>query len=301
MAFATNAKNITGCGASGVCPSQEKRDLPIAMFDSGVGGLTVFKALADRLPGEDLLYLGDTARLPYGTKGLDTIIRYTMLAAHKLVDRGAKMLVVACNTATAAALPSLRQHLAPLPVMGVIEPGARAAARASKNGQIVVIGTESTIGGGAYQEAIARIRPEARVIGRACTLFVPLAEEGWLEGDVAEGIASRYLGDIFTAGADQESALAEAPDTLLLGCTHFPLLKSALQNVVGNNVHIVDSAATTAEAVEQELTRLGLLHGQGHMGQWQLMTTDNRERFVRTGSLFLRQQLTCKDVELVDL
>lgn len=301
MAFATNPEKFTENIVSGTTSSQEKRGLPIAMFDSGVGGLTVFKALASRLPDEDLLYLGDTARLPYGTKGRETIIRYTMLAAHKLVDRGAKMLVVACNTATAAALPSLRQHLAPLPVMGVIEPGARAAARATQNGQIVVIGTESTIGGGAYQEAIARIRPEARVIGRACTLFVPLAEEGWLEGDVAEGIAKRYLGDIFRSKTDQENAQAERPDTLLLGCTHFPLLKSALQNVVGSHVHIVDSAATTAEAVEKELTNLGLLRGQGHSGQWKLMTTDNRERFVRTGSLFLRQQLTCADVELVDL
>ena len=172
--------------------------LPVALFDSGVGGLTVLKALADRLPGEDLLYLGDTARLPYGTKGRETITRYTLLAARKLVDRGAKMLVVACNTATAAALPALREHFAPLPVVGVVEPGARAAARTSRNGEIVVIATEATITGGAYQQAITRIRPEAHVRGRACTLFVPMAEEGWMDGPLVEGIARRYLEDMFT-------------------------------------------------------------------------------------------------------
>ena len=152
--------------------------LPIGLFDSGMGGLTVFKALADRLPHEDLLYLGDTARLPYGTKGRDTIIRYTLKAAQKLVDMGVKMLVIACNTATSAALEAVREQFAPLPVMGVVAPGAQAAAQASVNGHIVVVATEATIAGGAYQQAIARIRPEAVVTGRACTLFVPLAEEG---------------------------------------------------------------------------------------------------------------------------
>ena len=171
--------------------------LPIGLFDSGMGGLTVFKALAECLPGEDLLYLGDTARLPYGTKGRDTITRYTLKAAQKLVDLGVKMLVIACNTATSAALSAVREQFAPLPVMGVVDPGAQAAAAASANGHIVVVATEATISGGAYQKAIARIRPDAVVTGRACTLFVPLAEEGWMNGPIVEGVARRYLADIF--------------------------------------------------------------------------------------------------------
>ena len=258
--------------------------LPVALFDSGVGGLTVLKALAARLPAEDLLYLGDTARLPYGTKGRDTIIRYTLRAAQKLVDNGAKMLVVACNTATAAALPALREHFAPLPVLGVVEPGAQAAARTSRNGEIVVIATEATI------------RPEAHVQGRACTLFVPMAEEGWMDGPLVEGIARRYLEDLFTP-----AVTAPRPDTLLLGCTHFPLLQAALQNVVGPQVRIVDSAATTAESVGEELARLGLLRADGPTGVRRFMTTDNRNRFARTGSLFLGSPLKSSDVEIVDL
>ena len=163
--------------------------LPIGIFDSGMGGLTVLKAISGRLPGENLLYLGDTARLPYGTKSRDTIIRYTLKAAGRLVDEGVKMLVVACNTATCAALPELREHFAPLPVLGVVRPGAEAAVAASRNKRIVVIATEATIAGGAYQQAIASLCPEARVQGRACTLFVPLAEEGWMDGPIVEGIA----------------------------------------------------------------------------------------------------------------
>ena len=194
--------------------------LPVGLFDSGMGGLTVLKALNARLPHEDLVYLGDTARLPYGTKGRDTIIRYTLKAARTLVDMGVKMLVVACNTATATALPTLREALAPLPVLGVVEPGAEAAVQASHNGHIVVIATEATIAGGAYQRAIARLRPQAVVTGRACTLFVPLAEEGWMEGPVVEGVARRYLSDLFPAPTAAPAALPAAtsadlaPDTL---------------------------------------------------------------------------------------
>ena len=226
--------------------------LPIGLFDSGMGGLTVFKALAECLPGEDLLYLGDTARLPYGTKGRDTITRYTLKAAQKLVDLGVKMLVIACNTATSAALSAVREQFAPLPVMGVVDPGAQAAAAASANGHIVVVATEATISGGAYQKAIARIRPDAVVTGRACTLFVPLAEEGWMNGPIVEGVARRYLADIFPLEGAAPAGDLE-PDTLLLGCTHFPLLQEALQNVVGPQVRIVDSAATTAQCVADEL------------------------------------------------
>ena len=273
--------------------------LPIGLFDSGMGGLTVFKALAERLPHEDLLYLGDTARLPYGTKGRDTIIRYTLKAAQKLVDMGVKMLVIACNTATSAALGAVRQQFAPLPVMGVVAPGAQAAAQASVNGHIVVVATEATIAGGAYQQAIARIRPDAVVTGRACTLFVPLAEEGWMNGPIVEGVASRYLADIFSP--DGMAASQAAPDTLLLGWTHFPLLQQALQNVVGPQVRIVDSAATTALRVAEELQATNLLCPGNKPARYRFLTTDNTARFARTGSLFLGRELGDGEVSLVDL
>ena len=274
--------------------------LPIGLFDSGIGGLTVFKALAECLPGEDLLYLGDTARLPYGTKGHDTITRYTLKAAQKLVDMGVKMLVIACNTATSAALSAVREQFAPLPVMGVVDPGAQAAAAASANGHIVVVATEATISGGAYQKAIARIRPDAVVTGRACTLFVPLTEEGWMNGPIVEGVARHYLADIFPLEGTAPAGGLE-PDTLLLGCTHFPLLQEALQNVVGPQVRIVDSAATTAECVADELRGTNLLRPADSGAHYRFLTTDNAARFARTGSLFLGRNLGNDEVCLVDL
>ncbi|MDE5831491.1 MAG: glutamate racemase, partial [Desulfovibrio sp.] len=212
--------------------------LPIGLFDSGVGGLTVFKAVRDLLPRETLVYLGDTARVPYGVKSKDTIVKYTLGAAEKLREQNIKALIIACNTATSAALPTLREYLGSIPVIGVIDPGAEAAVRVSENKKIAVIGTEATIRAKAYQKAIARISPGTRVVSRACTLFVPLAEEGWLSGEATEKICEKYLGDIF--------ADADAPDTLLLGCTHFPLLIPALRKVVGEKVKIVDSSKATA-------------------------------------------------------
>ena len=268
--------------------------MPIGLFDSGIGGLTVLHALRRRLPGEDLIYLGDTARLPYGTKGRETIIRYSRHATQKLVDSGIKMLVIACNTATSAALPTLREQFAPLPVMGVVEPGAAAAAAASRNKRIVIAATEATIAGNAYQEAIRRRCPEATAIGQACTLFVPLAEEGWTDGPIAEGVAARYLQTIFSEGS-------EKPDTLLLGCTHFPLFTKALRHVVGPDVHIVDSAATTAQAVERELQRLRLLQDCGRRGASRFLVTDNPARFMRAGGYFLGEEPRGNDVTLIDL
>ncbi len=271
------------------------RRLPIGIFDSGVGGLTVLRAIADVLPKEDLLYLGDTARLPYGTKSRHTVAQYALQAASKLVQKGIKMLVVACNTATAAALPALREAFSPLPVIGVIEAGAAAAVRATRNGHIAVIATESTIHGNAYQDAITALLPHAVITGRACTLFVPLAEEGWLDGPLVEGIAARYLNPIFL-----ERHAEARPDTLLLGCTHFPPLRAALATVVGQDVHLVDSAATTATAVVEALQRHNILdtEAQGHC---HFMTTDDAERFARVGSLFLGQNLQKNKVECVDL
>ncbi len=272
------------------------RALPIGLFDSGVGGLTVLAALRSRLPEEDMLYLGDTARLPYGTKSPETITRYALQAAAKLVKQGVKILVIACNTATAAALPALRAAFAPLPIIGVVEPGAAAAAKASRSGHIAVIATEATIGRGAYQEALLRLRPDAKVTPRACSLLVSLAEEGWLEGAESEAVAARYLRPIFGAPAGED-----APDCLLLGCTHFPLLLDPIRRALGPEVTIVDSAQTTADKVREELAAAGLLQKNGQRGAIRFLTTDDVPRFVRTGSLFLGAAISAESVILVDL
>lgn len=268
-------------------------NLPIGIFDSGMGGLTVFKAISDQLPDENLIYLGDTARLPYGTKGRDTIVRYTLMAAEKLANFGVKMLVVACNTATSAALPVLQKEFAPIPVLGVIGPGARAACQASENGHILVMATQATVEGGAYQHAIDAINPRARVIARACTLLVPLAEEGWVDGEIARGVLARYLGDVLK--------LSPPPDTILLGCTHFPLFLSSLRQVVGEGTNIVDSAKATADDVAKRLREDNLLNESATGGRHKFMTTDNCERFCRVGGNFLGMELTREQTSLVNL
>jgi len=267
-------------------------NLPIAVFDSGVGGLTVLRALREALPAEDFIYLGDTARLPYGTKSADTVSRYAMQAAAALVERGAKCLVVACNTASSVAIPALAARFAPMPVIGVIEPGAEAAVRASAHHHVAVIATEGTVRGGAYPDAIARLAPQVRVTQRACPLFVSLAEEGWTDGAIAEAIARRYLEAVFEGPG--------APDTLLLGCTHFPALLAPIRRVVGPGVVIVDSAATTAAATAARLRSLDLARVGGE-GSVRLLATDGPERFARVGSVFAGEPIAAADVELVDL
>src|SRR5438105_3565570 len=189
------------------------RDAPIGLFDSGVGGLTVLRAVARRLPREHTVYLGDTARVPYGTRSREVVTRYALLNARHLARQGIKALVVACNTVSAHSLPALVETL-PVPVIGVIEPGAQAAAARTRGGSIAVLGTPSTVASGAYQTALRRLAPLSPVVARACPLFVPLAEEGWTDGEVPRLVAERYLGDLRRAGAD----------TVLLGCTHYPLL-----------------------------------------------------------------------------
>jgi glutamate racemase len=264
---------------------------PIGVFDSGVGGLTVLAALRRRLPGEDFIYLGDTARLPYGTKSAATVVRYSLQCAAMLIARGIQSLVVACNTASASALPALRAHYPELPVIGVIEPGAQAAVRASRSRHIAVIGTEGTIQGGAYQAAIALLDARVRVRPLACSLFVAMAEEGFTDGPIAEAVARRYLQPLFeTSGA---------PDTLVLGCTHFPLLKSSIAAVLPQGVAIVDSALTTAEAVAALIE--ARVPGSSRGGGVRFLATDGAERFARVGSEFLQQPLSAADVEIVDL
>lgn len=275
-------------------------DAPVGVFDSGVGGLTVLAALRARLPAERFLYLGDTARLPYGTKSGETVVRYALQAGEALVDRGIKALVVACNTATAAALPALRERFESLPIVGVVEPGAEAACAASRNGAIAVIATEATVRGGAYQDAILRRRPDARVRALACQLFVALAEEGWTEGPVVEAAIRAYLEPLFARSRDADG-LQQGPDVLVLGCTHFPVLRPMIARYLGEGTTIVDSASTTAADVAALLERRGLRRASTTSGEFELLATDSVERFARVGARFLGEPIAARDVSLIDL
>ena len=267
----------------------------IGVFDSGVGGLTVLRALVTALPDESWIYLGDTARLPYGTKSATTVQRYALRAAEVLVERGIKALVVACNTASAAALPALRERFAHLPVIGVVEPGAAAAVAASRTGRIAVIATESTVAGGAYVRAIAALQPDAQVQSLACQVFVALAEEGWIEGEAVLAAAHRYLDGWFATEAAH-------PDVLLLGCTHFPVLAPVLSQVLGPGVSVVDASAAVAQALRRALAERGLLALSGHQGSEPLLlATDGVARFARVGANFLGHALAAERVQLVDL
>ena len=262
--------------------------LPIGVFDSGVGGLTVMHALARHLPGEDLLYLGDTARVPYGARSGDTVRRYSHRVAGHLWRRGIKALVVACNTATTWALPSLSAAGAALgvPVLGVIEPGAARARALTRNGHVGVIGTEGTVRGGAYTAALHAAAPALRIDAVACPLFVALAEEGWHEGEIADRVAERYL-----------APLRGGPDTLILGCTHYPLLRDSIQRALPG-VRLVDSAHSTAEATAALLAAHGLLRPTPR-GAHHFLVTDHVERFRSVGERFLGAPLDA--VELVDI
>jgi glutamate racemase len=271
-------------------------DAPIGVFDSGVGGLTVLRALRSELPGEDFIYLGDTARLPYGTKSPETVVRYALQAAEALVARRVKALVIACNTASAAALPALCVRFAGLPVIGVIEPGARAACIATRSGHIVVLGTEGTVRGGAYQQAILGLRGDARVHAIACQLFVALAEEGWTDGIVAQATAERYL------SASLAGDPAGRPDVIVLGCTHFPVLQGVIGRLAGPDITLIDSAATTARATRERLGEAGLLAAQrGGARHTRFLATDGVLRFATVGARFLGEEIRPVDVELIDL
>ncbi len=254
----------------------DARMRPIGVFDSGIGGLTVLKELIALLPGEDFVYLGDTARLPYGSKSNEVIVRYSRENTEFLLAKGIKMLVVACNTSSAVALEEIARGTM-APVIGVIEPGAAAAAAASRSGKIGVIGTEATIASGAYTRAIQKLRPRAEIYTRACPLLVPLVEEGWTDNDVAERTVAYYL----------ESLKASGIDTLLLGCTHYPLLRTMFARVLGPRVKIVDSATATANAVRERLRALGLDRGRGGARSRSFFVTETPDRFVRVGRRFL--------------
>jgi glutamate racemase len=273
--------------------SPDTNELPIGVFDSGVGGLTVLKALHETMPHENLVYLGDTARLPYGTKSPASISRYACQATALLQERDIKLLVVACNTASAVALEALREQMDPLPVIGVVEPGASAAVTARPGGRHLVLATEATVRLSAYRNALLSMDAGASVTELACELLVALAEEGWNDGSIAESIVQRYLSEL-----DEES---RHPDSVILGCTHFPLLRETFKAVFEDGTSIVDSASTTASAAEALLNELSLANDPDVDGDLTLLATDGATRFARVGGQFLGHSLTYKDIEVVDL
>ena len=261
------------------------RNLPIGIFDSGVGGLTVYRALHERLPNERFVYLGDTARVPYGTKSLATVERYAVENARFLAARGIKLLVVACNTASALALPAIRAAIS-VPVMGVIEPGSRAAVEIAGGASIGVIATEATVQSHAYAKAIAAMGATGQVIERACPLFVSLAEEGWADSDVARVVARDYLSEFRQANLS----------ALVLGCTHYPILREVIGETVGRDVKLIDSGEATAADVESLLESSDLTHEEtpGLYQERQLCddldhfyVTDAAERFAKVAERFL--------------
>ncbi len=276
---------------------------PIGLFDSGVGGLTLLSVLEASFPTQGFIYLGDAARLPYGAKSPQTVERYAIKAAQLLLERGIKALVVACNTASAVALPTLRREIAPLPVFGVVEPGAQAACARSATGRIAVLATEGTVRGGAYVRAILARCPEARILTRSASLLVTLAEDLEAQDEaLSEAIVRHSLRGLIGG---------RAADTLLLGCTHFPALGRFFRRALPGGVSLVDSAAEVAREVARELFQDAAMHlpatgdqgnasGERNAGRV-LLTTDNTRRFARLGSIFLGERILASEVELVEL
>ena len=251
------------------------RNAPIGVFDSGIGGLTVAHAIMQQLPRESIIYFGDTARVPYGPKSPDTVRRYSLEIATFLLNEGVKAIVVACNTATAHALPALEAQL-PVPVIGVVRPGARAAVKGTRNGHIGVIGTEGTIRSGAYVRAIREERPDATVTALACPLFVPLVEEGWTDREATWIVARDYL----------EPLVRDQIDTLVLGCTHYPLLKRVIGETIGREVRLIDSAEETAADTSRMLEEAGLASDAAH-GTSRFIASDDPQQFLKLGQRFL--------------
>ncbi|HMH84311.1 MAG TPA: glutamate racemase [Gemmatimonadaceae bacterium] len=249
---------------------------PIGVFDSGMGGLTVVREMMSQLPNESIIYFGDTARVPYGPKSPDTVLRYSREITAFLKGEGVKALVVACNTATAHALPALRREF-DMPIVGVIEPGARAAAAATKTKRVGVIGTAGTIKSKAYEKEIRKILPDVEVTAQACALFVPLVEEGWLDSEVTRAVARNYLAPIVSAEVD----------TLVLGCTHYPLMKTVIGNVVGREVRLIDSAHETARQAGEILRAHGLENGAPDGARYRFIASDAPDTFLGLGERFL--------------
>lgn len=253
-----------------------ERERPIGVFDSGIGGLTVMHALMERLPAESLIYFGDTARVPYGPKSRETVTRFSIENVDLLSGYGVKAIVVACNTATARALPVLRERFPELPIVGVVGPGARAGVGATHTGRVGVIGTQGTIASGAYETSLRSIRRDLVVVSRACPLFVPLAEEGMIDHPATRMIAAEYLGPFREDGID----------TLILGCTHYPLLKDVIGEAMGGGVTLIDSAEETARETAALLTERGIAR-TGGPADYRYLVSDLPEQFLRVGQRFL--------------
>ncbi|BCA94552.1 glutamate racemase [Legionella antarctica] len=265
------------------------KQLAIGVFDSGMGGLTVLKSLRALLPNESFVYLGDTARLPYGTKSPDTVKQYAMQMARLLVERRIKALVIACNTATTAALPHLQNMLPEIPVLGVVTPGASAAAAATSSQRIAVLATETTIASHAYQKLITQQLPEALITSRACSVLVALAEEGMVNNSVAHEALKHYLHDLSHV------------DTVLLGCTHFPVFRPLLESLLPCEVAVVDSAQATALSLHALLEQQDLLNNDFTVpAKVNYLVTDSVQRFQTVGKIFLGEELLIRDIELVD-
>jgi glutamate racemase len=249
---------------------------PVGVFDSGMGGLTVVREMMRQLPNESIIYFGDTARVPYGPKSPDTVLRYSREITSFLRGEGVKALVVACNTATAHALPALREEF-DIPIVGVIEPGARAAVAVTKTKRVGVIGTAGTIKSRAYEKEIKKLLPDAQVTAQACALFVPLVEEGWLDSEVTRAVARNYLAPVVSAEVD----------TLVLGCTHYPLMKTVIGNVVGREVRLIDSAYETAREIGETLRSTGLEMQTPNEARYRFIASDAPDTFLELGQRFL--------------
>ena len=256
-----------------------KKESAIGVFDSGIGGLTVLQKIIESLPKENTVYLGDTARAPYGTKSAETVLRYSFENTEFLVRKGVKAVVVACNTSTAIALTRLRDSVS-IPIIGVIEPGVRRAIKITRNKKMGVIGTEATIQSGAYTRALKESDATVEVYSRPCPLFVPLVEEGWTDNDVTEMTVKAYLGSLRQSGID----------TLILGCTHYPLLKNAIRKFMGSGVGLVDSADEIAREVKTTLKKAGLTRRNGK-GIHSFFVTDAPDRFIKVGRRFLGEKV----------
>jgi glutamate racemase len=265
-----------------------KREQPIGVFDSGIGGLTVVSALRTLLPNESIFYLGDTARVPYGGKSAATVERYSLEIADLLLAENCKAIVVACNTASALALPRL-EEMSPVPVIGVIRPGAEAAVAATRNRHVGVIGTRATIKSGAYLRAIQSLDEAVEVTARACPLFVPLIEEGWLEGEITDRVITQYLTPLVEDGVD----------SLVLGCTHYPLLRAAIGRFVGESVTLVDSAQNCAAAVAQLLENENLRAKSDAAGRLSVALTDPPDAFLDVALAALRLEIPAVELRQV--
>ncbi len=254
---------------------------PIGVFDSGMGGLSILKDLTVQLPKEDLIYFGDTARLPYGPRSKETVIRYSKQCASFLLSKGVKMIVVACNTASALALRELQESF-DLPILGVIEPGSRAAAEASENHRIGVIGTEGTVRSKSYEIGIRKHLSDAEILALPCPLFVHLVEEGWADTDIAELTAKKYLLELTEYDVD----------TLVLGCTHYPALRYTINKVLGNDIRLINPAYETAKATRTRLEELGILNETGDFGKQSYYVSDSPEKFRRIGGNIVRMEIS---------